>query len=153
MYWPIKDWTRNQRTKPQLLLALYYQFLTPYRSFLATQWWLTQFQALPIPPGICWAFVILFWKSYNYVTVGSAVRTKTPRWGLKIGCRCPTPRTTPKLHFLVNKLKIPYIYGKSVIIWSKRVRHPAQIDLAANYYDYCKKNHIDLINIKDGTIN
>ena len=48
------------------------------------------------------------------------------------GCRCPIPRTTPKLHFPLNKLKIPYIYGKSVMIWSKRVKHPTQIDSSSD---------------------
>ena len=37
-------------------------------------------------------FVILFWKlSCKCSMVGPGVHTKIPRWGLKIGCKCPTP--------------------------------------------------------------
>ena len=46
------------------------------------------------PSGICRAFVILFWKSYKCPTVGPGVHTKTPRWGLKIGCKWPTRDNT-----------------------------------------------------------
>ena len=44
--------------------------------------------------GICRAFVILFWKSYNCPTVGPGVQTKTPPWVLKIGCKLPTGDNT-----------------------------------------------------------
>ena len=47
--------------------------------------------SVPIPPCISRAFVILFWKSCKCPTVGLGVHTKTPRWGFKIGCKCPTP--------------------------------------------------------------
>ena len=46
------------------------------------------------PSGICRAFVILFWKSYKCPMVGPGVYTKTPRWGLKIGCKWPTRDNT-----------------------------------------------------------
>ena len=46
------------------------------------------------PSGICRAFVILFWKSYKCPTMGPGVHTKTPRWGLKIGCKWPTRENT-----------------------------------------------------------
>ena len=46
------------------------------------------------PSGICRAFVILFWKSYKCPMVGPGVYTKTPRCGLKIGCKWPTRDNT-----------------------------------------------------------
>ena len=54
---------------------------------------------LPRPPGICGAFVILFWKS-----------CKCPTVGLKNIVQIPHPWTTPKLYFPVNKLKIPFLW-------------------------------------------
>ena len=36
------------------------------------------------PPGLCWTFVILFWKSCKCPMVGLNVHTKPPQWGLKI---------------------------------------------------------------------
>ena len=53
----------------------------------------------PPPPGICRAFVILFWKS-----------CKCPTVGLKNIVQIPHPGTTPKLYFPVNKLKIPFLW-------------------------------------------
>ena len=53
------------------------------------------------PPG---AFVILFWKAAN------------PTVGLKNRVQMPHPGTTPKLYFPVNKLQMPYLWPKSLII-------------------------------------
>ena len=53
------------------------------------------------PPG---AFVILFWKAAN------------PTVGLKNRVQMPHPGTTPKLYFPVNKLRMPYLWPKSLII-------------------------------------
>ena len=40
----------------------------------------------------------------------------------------PHPGPTLTLHFPVNKLQMPYlVYRKSVIIWSKRVKHATEI--------------------------
>ena len=52
----------------------------------------------PIPPGICRAFVILFWKS-----------CKCPTVELKNRVQMSHPGTTPKLYFPVNKLQITYL--------------------------------------------
>ena len=54
-----------------------------------------------VPPG---AFVILFWKAAN------------PTVGLKNRVQMPHPGTTPKLYFPVNKLQMPYLWPKSLII-------------------------------------
>ena len=56
-------------------------------------------RAHPPPPGICRAFVILFWKS-----------CKCPTVGLENILLIPHPGTTPKLYFPVNKLKIPFLW-------------------------------------------
>ena len=58
----------------------------------------------------------------------------------------PNPGKTPKLHFPVNKLQKPY-YGKSVIWPNSRVT--LRKSLLAASYKYCKKDHIDLINLND----
>ena len=50
-------------------------------------------------PSICRAFVILFWESYKCPTVGPGIHTKTPRWDLKIGCKCPAPGQHPNCIF------------------------------------------------------
>ena len=60
-----------------------------------------------------------------------------PRRGLKIGCKWPT-RDNTKIAFSSKY----HIYRKSVIIWS----------FLAGSYNYCKKDHIDLINLNDRTI-
>ena len=53
----------------------------------------------PTPPGICLTFVILFWKSCKCSMVGPKSRVQMPYRG-----------TTPKLHFPVKKLQIPYLW-------------------------------------------
>ena len=79
------------------------------------------------PPDICRAFVI-FWKSCKCPKVGPRDLYKNPMVGLWKVCKCPTPGC--KCH----------IYRKSVIIWSKRVKHPSQkVSIVASYND-CKKD-------------
>ena len=58
------------------------------------------------PPGIC-HFVV---EKPQCPTVAWLVYTKTPRWGFKKVCKCPSLlKTTPKLHFPVNELQVPYL--------------------------------------------
>ena len=73
-----------------------------------------------------WAFVILFLKSRKCPKVRQGIHTKTPRWGLKIGCKCPTPGQHQNCIFQSISCKY-HIYGKFLIIWSKRVKRPTQI--------------------------
>ena len=61
---------------------------------------------IPLPLGICLAFVILFWKSCKCPTVGPGIHTKIPRWGLKLGYKCPTPGQFQNC--ISSKLQIPY---------------------------------------------
>ena len=100
------------------LFCLDILYYTKQTTFLA-KYWLSQFQAGPYPPnprpGICRVFVIQFWRS-----------CKCPTMGLKNGVQLPHPRTTPKLYFQQISCNF-HIYGKSVIILSKCVRHPTQV--------------------------
>ena len=71
-----------------------------------------------------------------------------PRRGLKIGCKWPTRENT-KIAFSSKY----HIYRKSVIIRSNsRVRHPIGKSFLAGSYNYCKKDHTDVINLNDRTI-
>ena len=82
--------------------------------------WPSQFPAWPSPhpPGLCRAFVILFWKS-----------CKCPTVGLKNIVQIPYPGTTPNLYFPVNKLKIPFLWetSNSPIKTEKTCEPPTQI--------------------------
>ena len=71
----------------------------------------------PIPhlKGICRAFLILFLENLQRPYRGAKHSYKNPTVGLKNRVQMPHPGTTPKLHFPVNKLQIPF-YGKSLII-------------------------------------
>ena len=83
------------------------------RSGSVVRWswlWLSQFQACPSPPppppGIC-HFVV---EKPQCPTVGRLVYAKTPWWGFKKVCKCPNLlKTTPKLHFPVSELQVPYL--------------------------------------------
>ena len=60
----------------------------------------------PPPPGIC-HFVV---EKPQCPTVGRLVYAKTPWWGFKKVCKCPNLlKTTPKLHFPVSELQVPYL--------------------------------------------
>ena len=54
----------------------------------------------------------------------------------------PHPGPTLTLHFPVNKLQMPYlVYRKSVIIWSKRVKHATEIAPSRQVIIIAKKSY------------
>ena len=66
----------------------------------------------------------------------------------------PHQETTPKLHFPVNKLQIPYLSEIcNNLIRRAREANTLRKSLLAASYNYCKKEHIDLINFNGRTIN
>ena len=68
----------------------------------------------------------------------------------------PHPGTTPRLHFPVNKLQMPYLQEfRHNLIKPREAPYANPFTVAASYNDCKKKIHIDLININDNdrTIN
>ena len=66
--------------------------ISVYKSlYLFLSLWLGRAHTSPLSQGTCRAFIILFWKSCTTVGPGVHTCTKTPRWGLKIRCKCHTP--------------------------------------------------------------
>ena len=85
-------------------LSIFTMYFTVKSLYLFFSLWLGRAHTSLSPPpppatpyrhlsGIKYAFIILVWKSCKCSTVGPGVHTltKTPRWGLKIRCKCPTP--------------------------------------------------------------
>ena len=88
------------------------------------------------------AFVILFWKSCKCPMVGLSDSYKKTMVGCKHRVQMPHPRTTPKLHFPVNKLQTPYLLKKlQYSDQNARVANRSK-PLVISYY--CKKDHIHI---------
>ena len=111
--------------------------------------------SVPFPPptGIC-HFVLENW-SCKYPMVGPGGSYKNSTVGLNNWVQLPHPETTPKLHFPVNKLQIPYLRKicNNLIKLAREAPYDWRKPLLAACYNYCKKDHIDLINLNDRTLN